>query len=1042
MQPRSGQRFFSLLQVATLAGLAILGTTFIHAAPPQPGPEEDDTAAIRFNRDIRPLLSDRCFRCHGPDTGTRQADLRLDQPLADPAIFSELLRRISSSEPSTQMPPPDSGLTLTEPEISLLKRWIAIGAPHETHWSFTAPRRPPLPAVSRSDWPKQPLDHFVLAELDHLGLQPAPPADRSTWLRRVSLDLTGLPPTAAERADYLADLSPQAEERVVDRLLNSPHFGERLALDWLDSARYADTNGYFSDLERPVWPWRDWLITAFNSGLPIDQFTIEQLAGDLLPNATLSQKIATGFHRNHMVTNETGVIDEEYRVEYVADRVDTTAAVWLGLTVGCARCHDHKFDPISQREYYQLFAFFNQVPETGLAPGAPPPLLDIADADWQQQLESLQNNADELRKTLTASLERIRCSHPQWEADLARAAAPVPQAELHGEHLFDQPPGTAADAVTTRAATGIRGHALSLGPTESLQLDAAPPFEFDRPWTVGFWVQVENASLACLLSTMEPGGSRRGLELLWQKGRLKLSLNHDRETNALRASTRTPMQPGGWHHIAVVWHGAAHDNPLQIFTDGQQQTLHFDRQSLSRSIAAGPLWIGRSSDGLGFSGRLDQLRIYNRALSQEEIAAGLYRGERLTGILETPAANRSGDQQRLLEQALLSQFASASEQPLWQQLEDARRVESEWLRNKPQTLVMAELPQPRDTFVLARGQYDQPGEQVRPDVPAILPGLPEQAPRNRLTLARWLVDPGHPLTSRVLVNRWWAMLFGTGLVHTPGDFGAQGVPPRHPELLDWLAVEFQQKGWNLKQLLRGIVLSATYRQSAAAAPEFLRDDPENTLLGRGPRFRLPGELIRDQALAVSGLLSRRLGGPGVRPWQPPGLWESVSYDGELTWEQQHDDRQYRRSLYIYWKRQAPPPALLIFDSPTRETCSLQRPRTNTPLQALVLLNDPAFLEAARVLAASILMVPGTDDERLSLAFREVLSRDPDVADLAVLQRLLRQQLESYRSNTDKAQQLTAVGDAAVEPRVPPEELAAWATVISSLMNLDEFVNKP
>ncbi|MFM8476336.1 MAG: DUF1553 domain-containing protein, partial [Planctomycetaceae bacterium] len=681
---------------------------------------------------------------------------------------------------------------------------------------------------------------------------------------------------------------------------------------------------------------------------------------------------------------------------------------------------------------YQLFAFFNQVPETGLAPGAPAPLLDIADAAWHEHLKSLQNHADNLRKSLTASLERIRSSHPQWEADLARAALPIPQAELHSEHLFDQPGTSAATAV---APNGIRGQALRLGPTESLQLDAAPPFEFDQPWTVGFWVQVENASLACLLSTMEPGGSRRGLELLWQKGRLKLSLNHSRETNALHASTRTPLQPAAWHHIAVVWHGGTHDNPLQIFTDGQPQTLHYDRQTLNRSIAAGPLWIGRSSDGLGFSGRLDQLRIYSRALAQEEIADGLYRGEQLTGILETPAANRTADQQRLLEQALLAQFVSTSEHPLWQQLENSRQAESEWLRSKPQALVMAELPQPRDTFVLVRGQYDQPGERVFPGVPAILPGLPEQALRNRLTLARWLVDPGHPLTSRVLVNRWWAMLFGTGLVRTPGDFGAQGLPPRHPELLDWLAVEFQQNGWNLKQLLRGIVLSATYRQSAAAPSGLLRDDPDNTWLARGPRFRLPGEVIRDQVLAVSGLLSRSPGGPGIRPWQPPGLWESVSYDGELTWEQQHDDRQYRRSLYIYWKRQAPPPALLIFDSPTRETCTLQRPRTNTPLQALVLLNDPAFLEAARVLAARVLMQADTDEERLSLAFREVLSRDPGEAELAVLERLLRQQLESYRGNPHKARQLAAVGDAAVEPRVPLEQLAAWATVISELMTV-------
>lgn len=1037
MQVDAGSELFSMRRLITrwliVAAFAVIVACTVSARASSAQSSPDGSSAIHFNRDVRPLLSDRCFRCHGPDTATREAQLRLDQPLPGPDILNSLLQRIASHDPAVRMPPPDSGLTLTEPEVNLLRHWIAQGAHYETHWSLTAPRRPALPPVSQQDWPRQPLDWFVLAELERRGLQPAPPADRSTWLRRVSLDLTGLPPTADERASYLADSSPQAEERVVDRLLNSVHFGERLALDWLDSARYADTNGYFSDLERPIWPWRDWLIEAFNSGMPIDQFTIEQLAGDLLPDATLSQRIATGFHRNHMVTNETGVIDEEYRVEYVADRVDTTAAVWLGLTVGCARCHDHKFDPISQREYYQLFAFFNQVPESGLAPDSPPPLLETADQAWHQQLEQLQAKARDLGENVAACLEQIRSSHPQWEADLLRTALPVPANGLHCEQPFNESSGE---------TSGIRGQSLKLGPTESLLLDPEPPFEFDRPWTVAFWVRVENASLACLLSTVRPDSDRRGMELLWQKGRLKLSLIHHRETNALHASTRTTMQAGGWHHIAVVWHGSKHESPLQIFTDGQLQPLQYDRRSLSQSIAAGPLWVGKSGDGLGFSGRMDQLRIYSRALSPDEIASGLYRSEQLTGILEIDAAARTAEQQRLLDRELLAAFAPDPDRSLWQQLEDAQRSESEWLRSKPQTLVMAELPQPRETFLLVRGQYDQRGEHVLPDVPAVLPPLPANAPRNRLALARWLVNPDHPLTSRVLVNRWWAMLFGAGLVRTPGDFGAQGELPVHPELLDWLAVDFQQNGWNLKQLLRGLVLSATYGQSSASSPEGWREDPENRLLGRGPRFRLPGELVRDQALAVSGLLSRQRGGPSIRPWQPPGLWESVSWDSELTWEQQHDERQYRRSLYIYWKRQAPPPSLLIFDSPTRETCTLQRPRTNTPLQALVLLNDPAFIEAARVLAARVLQANVREEERLSLAFREVLARDPRGAEPAVLERLLQQQLKSCRDNPEKARQLTAVGDAPLDPRIDATDLAAWTTVVSSLMNLDEFVNKP
>jgi len=1031
MRSGHGVSTFGLANI-TLTALAVL--TFIaNAAAVQIPNDNAVVAAVQFNRDVRPLLSDRCFRCHGPDPAAREASLRLDRPPLTQETRSRFAKRISSMDPAERMPPPESGLELSESERATLNHWIAQGAPYETHWSLIAPQRPPLPPVSRPDWPLKSLDHFVLAELDRRGLQPAPPADRSTWLRRVHLDLTGLPPSAAEQTAYLHDQSPAADERVVDHLLASPHFGERLALDWLDSARYADTNGYFSDLERPIWPWRDWLIEAFNSGLPIDQFTIEQLAGDLLPNASLKQKIATGFLRNHMVTNETGVIDEEYRVEYVADRLDTTAAVWLGLTVGCARCHDHKFDPISQREYYQLFAFFNQGPETGLAPGNPPPLLDIADASWQQQLERLQAESAVLQNTIANRIEHIHSSHPQWEALLAQSVPPIPAQGLHRELLFSDSQG---------AVAGIRGRALKLGPTESHLADSAPLIDTHRPWTLSFWVQVENASLACLLSTMVPGTDRRGFELLWQKGRLKLSLVHDRETSELRASTRNPLPASGFHHVAVVWHGATHPSPLQVFTDGNLQSLQVDRQSLSGSIAAGPLWIGRSLDGLGFSGRLDQLRIYNRALSDAEIIESLYGGEQLSGILETAAVERTAVQQQRLQQALLKHFTAPETVALWQQLQDAKQAESEWLAAKPQTLVMADQPQPRDTFVLLRGQYDQPGERVLPDVPALLPALPPESRRDRLTLARWLVDPAHPLTSRVLVNRWWAMLSGTGLVRNHGDFGVQSEPPDHPQLLDWLAVDFREQGWNLKALLKEIVLSATYRQSATAAEELLIEDPENRKLARGPRFRLPGELIRDQALAVSGLLSRRIGGPSIRPWQPQGLWESVSYDGELSWQQQHDERQYRRSLYIYWKRQAPPPALLIFDSPTRETCSLQRPRTNTPLQALVLLNEPAFIEASRCLATRLLTDSKSDHERLAMAFREVLARNAAPEELAVMERLLQQQRESFRKAPLRAQQLVDVGDAPVAAQVDVIELAAWTTVTSSLMNLDEFINKP
>jgi hypothetical protein len=546
----------------------------------------------------------------------------------------------------------------------------------------------------------------------------------------------------------------------------------------------------------------------------------------------------------------------------------------------------------------------------------------------------------------------------------------VPSTPTHGLHrelLFSDCPSDSA---------GIRGKALKLGPTESHLADSSPPISADSPWTISFWVQVENTSLACLLSTMVPGTDRRGFELLWQKGRLKLSLVNNRETSELRASTRYALPASGWHHVAVVWQGANHPSPLQVFTDGKRQALQFDRQSLSGSIAAGPLWIGRSMDGLGFSGRLDQLRTYNRALSDSEILDSLYRGEQLSGILETAAVERTANQQLQLQQALLAHLAPAETVAAWQRLQDAKQAASEWLAAKPQTLVMADLPQARDTFVLLRGQYDQPGERVLPDVPAILPALPPDSHRNRLTLARWLVDPAHPLTSRVLVNRWWAMLFGTGLVRTPGDFGAQSEPPDHPQLLDWLAVDFREQGWNLKALLKEMVLSATYRQSAAAADELLLEDPENRQLARGPRFRLPGSsfAIRHSPSAVC------LHDGSVVPVFVRGSRRDCGSRFPTT-ESFHGISSMTSgsiaAVCTSTGRDRRPPALLIFDSPTRETCSLQRPRTNTPLQALVLLNDPAFIEASRCLASRILTDSKTDPQRLALAFSEVLARSAE-----------------------------------------------------------------
>jgi len=804
-------RFRAALLPSMWVGIVL---AIAHPAAAQSSP------TIDYNRQIRPILSDSCFKCHGPDATHRQGGLRLDVPDAPlqpsdsgtAAIVpgkpdeSELVRRVLSTDPDEVMPPPDSDRQLKPEQEELLKTWIAQGARFQTHWSFVPPQRPPLPAVKNTAWPRNPIDSFILARLEAEGLQPTREADRTTLVRRLTLDLTGLPPTLAEVDAFLADTSDQAYEQLVDRLLANPHFGERLALDWLDAARFGDTHGFHIDSGRDMTRWREWVIDAFNNNKPFDQFTVEQLAGDLLPNATLEQKLATGFNRNHMINFEGGAIPQEYHNAYIVDRVNTTGAVWLGLTVACVQCHDHKYDPISQKEFYQLYAFFHNVPENGLdgSKGNAAPLIRVPSAEQQRK-------GDEL-------------------------AAAIKDVE---------------------------------------------------------------------------------------------------------------------------------------------------------SQLAGPM-----PDKDGLTAKLAELKEAQAALDKQI----------------------------------------------------------------PTSMVMQEMAQPRDTFVLVRGQYDKFGEKVTSGVPAFLPPLPEGSPNNRLGLAQWLVAPSHPLTARVTVNRYWQMIFGTGLVKTAEDFGSQGERPSHPELLDWLAVEFQtpvkspltgvEHGWNVKALVKLMVMSAAYRQSSAVTPELLAKDPENRLLARGPRHRLPAEFIRDQALAVSGLLNDRIGGPSVSPYQPPGIWEELASraDGKnwtaQEYSQSHGPDLYRRSMYTFWKRTAPPPSLVTFDAPDRETCVVRRARTNTPLQALVLMNDPTYVEAARKLAERMLTQGGaTTEDRLAFAFRLATARPPRDRELEVLKTVLQRQQEIYRQNTEAAIRLLGVGEASRDDQLDAAELAAWTMVASAILNLDETLTK-
>jgi hypothetical protein len=839
-----------------------------------PFPAEMDTAgqdnkkpAIDFSRQIRPILSENCFTCHGPDDAQRKAKLRLDTRegafkalrdgghavVAGDPKSSVLWQRITSTSDDERMPPLKTNKKITAEQAELIRQWIEQGAKWSEHWAFVAPQNPPPPTVKNTTWLRNPIDRFILARLEREGLTPSPEADRARLIRRVTFDLTGLPPTPGEVDAFLADTSASAYEKVVERLLASPHFGERMALDWLDAARYADTHGYHIDSGRDMTRWREWVIDAFNTNMPYDRFIVEQLAGDLLPGGTDRQKIASGFNRNHMINFEGGAIPDEYLNAYIVDRVNTTATVFLGLTVACAQCHDHKYDPVSQREFYQLYAFFNNIPENGLdgSKGNAVPVLKMPTKQQQEDLLRIDTAFAKIEKELAGPMPEVDAEQAEWEKML---------------------PGKMKLPQVIQTIAGI-----------------------------------------------EP----------------------EKRSDAQKEQLKT-----------------------------------YYRQNVS---------------------------------------------PRLKSVAE--------------------------------QLGKLRNQRADVDKAIPSTMVMQDRPQPRETFMLIRGEYNKKGDKVSAGVPAALPPLPAGSPPNRLGLARWLADPSHPLTARVAVNRYWQLFFGTGLVKTQEDFGAQGELPSHPELLDWLAVNFTKpsegsaSGWDVKALARLIVTSATYRQSSVARKDLLVRDPDNRLLGRGPRLRLQAEFIRDQALAISSLLDPRIGGASVFPYQPKGLWQELASRGDSkNWSAQFYEQSkgrdlYRRTMYTFIKRTSPPPTLVTFDAPDRETCTVRRSRTNTPLQALVLMNDPTYVEASRKLAERMMLQAKETDARISLAFRLATAREPGEREVEVLRGIFSKQVEVYRQNEKAALQLLAVGDSPRNEELPVADLAAWSIVASVILNLDETVTK-
>ncbi len=983
---------------------------------------------LQYNRDVLPILSDRCFKCHGPDAKTREADLRLDVR-GDDKTLKELIRRIETSDADDVMPPPKSNLHLSKAEIALLRRWINEGAKYQPHWSLV----PPVIADREST-----IDSLITAHLAKHGLKMSAEAPAATIFRRASLALTGLSAVAKDCEGY---------DAFVRRLLASPRFGEHMALSWLDAARYADTNGFYTDGERQAWPWRDWVISAFNNNMPFDQFTVEQLAGDLLPDATTQQRIATGFNRNHMVTNETGIIEEEYRLGYVADRVDTTATVWLGLTMGCARCHDHKYDPITQREYYQLSAAFNNIDETGIvkdvAPLSPAPAIPLPTQKQDKRIAALRDQikeADARWKTLKPALDAAMIA---WEKNALDSLAPSPTTGLTTHFALD---GNVKADVSgeIKYEAGARGKAAVFDATQYFTFDDPQPVERDKPFTFSIWIMPGSAPQGCVVSKMDSTAEACGFEIMWYKSQPRINLAHRYGRDGIEVVARQKFGGKQWHHLAISYDGSSKAAGLKVYIDGALAAVDVKRDALTGSVATSEPWrIAWKGTGVGFEGSLDEVRLHDRALSAAEIETMHWR-DFLEGTLPTPRKDRPHAQSEKLERRHIAQHGTTEMRELSARLVKLRADEREAREAIVSTSVMQEMSKPRVTHVLSRGQYDAPLEEVRFSVPASLGPLPPDAPLNRLGLARWLVSPQNPLTARVAVNRLWQQCFGEGLLRTTNDFGLQGEPPSHPELLDFLAVRFRDgdpargvKPWDVKALLELIVTSRTFRQSSNFTPELLPKDSDGRLLARYPRHRLAAETIRDQSLSISGLLVERLGGPSVKPYQPPGLWEAVSYNGDASYTTDHGDALYRRSLYTYWKRQSPPPGALAFDGPTREVCTVRRARTNTPLQALVLLNDVTFVEAARGLAARMMREP--DNERVSKGFRIATGREPRKDEAEKLRACFHEQLRIFQSDANAAKKLLGVGESPIKATLDPTELAAWTMTAAVILNLDEVI---
>ena len=1020
---------------------------------------------VDFESQIKPLLSDRCFTCHGPDENSRKADLhlysregamsKLDESLAiimpGKPEASLLYKRLITDDPDELMPPPESNLALSTKEKELIRRWIIEGADWKEHWAFTQVNKPNLPKPRNSNWPKNEIDNFTLAKMESVKIKPSPKAKREKLIRRLSFDLIGMPPALDEIDRFIKNDSPNAYEQVVDRLLGHSRFGEHLAVHWLDLARYSDTYGYQVDRDRYVWPWRDWVIRMFNDNLPYDDFLKWQLAGDLLPNTTDDQRLATAFNRLHPQKVEGGSVPEEFRVEYVADRNHTFGTAMLGLTLECARCHDHKYDPISQKEYYQFFAFFNTIDESGLysyfTPSVPTPTLLMNSADAKIEIDKAKKQVTVDEAQLVKIKKKENENYIQW---LKQRPTEAKLSGLIGHYTFDEykdgklpnladESKKATSSQKNKIVPGKKGNALKLTGDDGVNLGIGN-FNRTQPFTITLWMNTPNHKERTVVYSRSKAwtdAGSRGYQMLLRNGHLSTSLIHFWPGNAINIRAINKLPINEWHHVSVTYDGSTHANGLKIFIDGKLTKTEIHKDNLYKNITGGGndnIVIGQRFRDVGFSkGLVDDFHVFNRKLTSIEIAQ-LYDGQALNKILGNPVDKLSQTDHQFLREYY---FASINETFTKQlsKLRSAREKVTKLLDGKTEIMVMEEMKvKPRSTFVLNRGVYNQPNEKVVPKIPKILPGFPKNAPRNRLGLAQWLTSRENPLTSRVAVNHFWQICFGNGLVRTPEDFGIQGKRPSHPALLDWLASDFMENDWNVKRLLKQIVMSATYQQSSLTRPLLETSDPENNLLARSPRYRLTAEMIRDNALNTSGLMSDRMGGGGSKPYDLTESFKPIGHD--------KGEGLYRRSVYTFWKRTGPAPVMMALDASKRDVCRAKRETTATPLQALVLMNGPQFVEAARKLGESMVREHGDNIRSIiNNMFRKLTSREPSEREIVLMQKLHKEQLANFQKDNKATEAFLGVGASTNAIDLDKPQVAAAGVLAKALMNFDEAVVK-